>query len=261
VNPPFARSEDPAPPHALDARTKIVLALAYTLAVMAVPFGDPLPLVPLALPLAFAVGAGGVPLRRLASRLLLGLPFVGLVIAFPLLLDRRPLPVEIAGLRVPLTEGALRSGTLAGKYVLAFGAAVALAATTGVPEVARALARLGSPAVFVDTVSLLWRYLGLLSEEAGRMRRARESRTAGAPGLALAWRSSGALLGNLFRRALARSARVQAALEARGFAGAFPALRRERLRAADWAALAAGTLYFGACLALVWIRIDHARIA
>ena len=235
----------------LDGRVKVLLTLLYTLVVMAVPFGAPLPLVPLALPLAFAVGASGVRLAALGRRLLLGLPFVAFVIAIPLFMDTRPVLLEIAGASWTLTEGAVRAFAIAGKFVLALSAAVVLASTAGVPEICSALSRLGAPGAFVDATALVWRYLALVSEEGARMARAREARTSGRPPFALAWRSSGAIVGGLLRRALARSERVQAAMEARGFAGAMPALRKSRMRGLDWAVLAGGVFSSAGTLAFL----------
>ena len=68
------------------------------------------------------------------------------------------------------------------------------------------------------------RYLAVLGDEAGRMNRARQARSASADGRAgggIGWRArtTGAMVGSLFIRSYERSERVYAAMLARGFEG------------------------------------------
>lgn len=238
----------------LDPRVKFILTLAYSLAVVAVPFERPLLLIPLALPLALAAGAGDVPARYFLRRLLAGMPFVLFVILFPLLLQRDPAVLDVAGAPVPLTEGAVRSLSVAGKFVLAFGAAVVLTATTGFARICEAMARLRFPPLFVSSVSLVWRYLFVLVDEAARMLRARRARSVRRATWVQSWRSSAAIVGSLFLRALARSERVHVAMEARGFRGTLPVSRAGRFSGADWTVLAGGLLSLAAFAAIFLVR-------
>ncbi|MFC1705246.1 cobalt ECF transporter T component CbiQ [Planctomycetota bacterium] len=236
----------------LDPRTKLVLTLMYTLAVVSVPFDEPLLLFPLAVPFALAVGAGDVPWGYLVRRLLLGVPFVILIVLFPLLFQRDPVTVRLAGLEVHLSQGAVRSMVVSGKFVLAFGAVIVLTATTGFAKICDAMARLKLPSVFVAAVAMVWRYLFVLLDEVQRMRRARAGRSCARMSLRLAWTSSAAIVGSLFLRALSRSERVHGAMLARGFTGEMPTPLPLRMKGIDWAVIVAGHVYLGGCLSLMW---------
>jgi cobalt/nickel transport system permease protein len=77
----------------------------------------------------------------------------------------------------------------------------------------------------VAIISFMYRYLGVLGDEAQRMNRARASRSAARPGRraggSLLWRGrvTGAMVGSLFLRSYERSERVYSAMLARGFDG------------------------------------------
>jgi len=89
----------------------------------------------------------------------------------------------------------------------------------------------------VAQLSLTWRYLFVLGDEAARMVRAHGLR---APGLARpTLRTAGTLLGQLLVRATARAERIHAAMRARGFDGRLPARGTWRFRRADAAFVSA----------------------
>ena len=77
----------------------------------------------------------------------------------------------------------------------------------------------------VSIISFMYRYLGVLGDEATRMNRARASRSAvgpsGRPGGTIRWRASvtGSMVGSLFLRSYERSERIYGAMQARGFDG------------------------------------------
>ena len=78
------------------------------------------------------------------------------------------------------------------------------------------LRRARVPALLLTTIALMYRYLFVLADEAGRMQRARASRTL-RPGRVHAWRSTAALAGQLFLRSTERAERIYAAMCARGW--------------------------------------------
>jgi cobalt/nickel transport system permease protein len=80
------------------------------------------------------------------------------------------------------------------------------------------------PPIFVSIIGFMYRYLAVLSEEASRLMRAREARSASADGRAggtIRWRAAvtGRMAGTLFLRSYERSERIYAAMQARGFEG------------------------------------------
>jgi cobalt/nickel transport system permease protein len=77
----------------------------------------------------------------------------------------------------------------------------------------------------VAIIGFMYRYLGVISDEAARMNRARASRSAdpgdGRGGGSLRWRGAvtGHMVGSLFLRSYERSERIYAAMQSRGFDG------------------------------------------
>jgi cobalt/nickel transport system permease protein len=77
----------------------------------------------------------------------------------------------------------------------------------------------------VAIISFMYRYLGVLGDEAGRMNRAKASRSAvgrdGRTGGGMRWRATvtGSMVGSLFLRSYERSERIYSAMQARGFDG------------------------------------------
>jgi len=126
--------------------------------------------------------------------------------------------------------------------------ALLLAFTTPFHELIDALRELRLPRIIVAIISFMYRYLGVLAGEAGRMNRARAARSAAAPdgrtGGGLRWRAqvTGAMVGSLFIRSYERSERVYAAMQARGFEADFRHLAMRRLRGSELLAFGAFVL-------------------
>jgi cobalt/nickel transport system permease protein len=126
--------------------------------------------------------------------------------------------------------------------------------STPFPDLIDALRSLRVPAILVSIISFMYRYLAVIGEEAGRMTRARASRSAGGidpppsarTGGTIRWRArvTGGMVGALFIRSYERSERVHAAMLARGFDGS---LARPSLAPPPPGQVAA----FGVLLALV----------
>ena len=84
--------------------------------------------------------------------------------------------------------------------------------------------RLRLPRLMVAIISLMYRYLAVLTDEASRMMRARAARSAALPGAkrpSVRWQASvvGNMVGALFLRSYERSERVYVAMQARGYDG------------------------------------------
>lgn len=102
------------------------------------------------------------------------------------------------------------SATLCGAIVLLVGA------TTRFTDILATLSALGLPAGLISTLGLMYRYLFVLGDEAGRMKRARASRTFRQDRLGL-WRSRASVVAQLFVRCAERAQRVHSAMMARGW--------------------------------------------
>ncbi|HEX2142594.1 MAG TPA: cobalt ECF transporter T component CbiQ [Candidatus Limnocylindria bacterium] len=233
--------------HAADARLKFVLTVAAIVAVALVPRG------------AFAaLGIGLLGLTVASASANLG-PFRlarGAVIALPFLLATVPLvflgegPVlatwNLGPLSLTVWEEGLRSfATIAAKSWLSVQAALLLTYTTPFHELVDALRKLRLPEVMVAIIGFMVRYLDVLADEAGRLMRARASRSAAAtgrrPGGTLGWRArvTGGLVGSLFLRSYERSERIYAAMQARGFSGTFRHFHGRTVTSTEWVVAAA----------------------
>ena len=95
-------------------------------------------------------------------------------------------------------------------------AMVLLANTTPFSELLRVLRKARVPALLVTTLSLMYRYLFVLIDESGRMKRARASRTF-APRRSRTWHTTATVASQLFIRSTERADRIWAAMCARGW--------------------------------------------
>jgi cobalt/nickel transport system permease protein len=212
----------------LDPRAKVAATLAFVAVVASFGRLDLGRLAPLAaFPLVVAA-LGDVSWRPVLLRLALASPFALGIAAFEPFLDRAPAAALGA---VTLSRGELAALVIMAKFALSLCAALLLVATTGFDAVCLALARLGVPRVIVAQLSLTYRYLFVLAEEAGRMVRAHGLRAPDRKRPTA--RMAGSLLGHLLLRATARAERIHAAMRARGFDGRLPMRRRWRFGRRD----------------------------
>jgi len=227
--------------HTTDARAKLPATLAYIFAVTLTPVGHWPALSLLALPLAAALVLSRVPPLVVLRRSALALPF--LLAAVPLMFTKEG---EVL-FSVPLfgwtasREGLEAVLSILAKSWLSVVAAVILTTTTPAAELLRAMRTLGLPRLLVATVSFMYRYLFVIAEEALRLMRARDSRSARPASVALCgggtlgWRARvlGNMVGSLFLRTYERSERVYAAMQARGYDGEPRFLSNRALRAME----------------------------
>lgn len=121
-------------------------------------------------------------------------------------------------------------------YLSAF-AAVLLISTTPMPELLAGLEWLRFPAFLLQVMQFLYRYLTVLTTEAGAMRQASLAR-AGRIRM-LQFRQAAGAAGVLFARSWARAQAIHRAMISRGFDGHMPVFTRARFGLAD-AGFAAG---------------------
>ena len=237
--------------HRLDPRVKVTLALAFILTTAVTPFGAwPIYLLLFALVLATVI----------LSELGVGYVLKRALVAFPFALAALPTLFSAAGIPLidfhlgplPLTvtrEGVARFASIVVKSWLSVQMAVVLVGSTPFPALLAALRALKVPRLLVSIVGLMWRYLFVLVDEALRLLRARESRSAYPPepvgrrvGGSLVWRArvAGGMVGNLFLRAFDRADRIYAAMLSRGYDGETRILPLPPLRALEWGVLLAG---------------------
>lgn len=212
--------------HRLDARTKLLGVLAFIAAVALTPAGAWFSLGLFTLLLAGLLVSSKVPLAFLLRRSLMVLPFVTMIIAFIPFIQGGEVIFEarLAVGRIAITqEGINLAGTLLLKAWLSTLAMAGLMAVTRAVDLLSGLQRLKFPPLLIMMASFMYRYLFVLTDEALRLKQARDCRHFGG-NLALNVRSTGHMAGSLFIRSYERGERIYAAMVSRGFNGRIPAL-------------------------------------
>ena len=192
----------------LDARVKLLAAVAYVVAVVATPLGSWRLLGGLGLALAVLIAASGASPIRLFLRWLGFLALVGFLAA-----------LTAGGLaeRSHMSWGLVVLNLLI-KNSLAFLMMLVLVHVTTWPQLLLAMRRLGMPPVLAATLGFMDRYVNVLRDELERMRSARRARWF-RQGRDLSVGTLSTMIGVLLLRALEREERVHAAMTARGWDG------------------------------------------
>lgn len=214
--------------HRLAPRAKFLMALAFIVATALMPTGAwPIYLLLLSLTVSVAVLAE-IRLSFLLKRSAVALPFA---LAAVTVIFTTP---GTAWFQMPLGPwvitasgpGLVRFLSIVIKSWLSVQAAILLSATTSFPDLLVAMRAVHIPRLLVAIFAMMWRYLFVLSDEALRLMRARDARSAsagvhGRSGGSLAWRGkvTGGMAGSLFVRSLERGERIHAAMAARGYDG------------------------------------------
>jgi cobalt/nickel transport system permease protein len=207
-----------SPVHRLAPETKIVAAVAFTVAVVSTPreafwaFGAYAALVGL------VAAAARLPAGWLARRATIELPFVALAFVLPLLGGGER--VSVAGLSLSV-DGLLGGWNILAKATLGLLASLLLVGTTTVRDLILGLDRLRCPSAITQIATFMLRYLDVLTAEARRMRVARIAR-GDDPRFLWQLRGFAAGVGGLFLRAYERGERVWLAMRARGWSGRMP---------------------------------------
>jgi cobalt/nickel transport system permease protein len=173
--------------------------------------------------LGAVVAASRVPLRHLAPRMLVEVPFVVFALLLPFVAQGPR--VEVLGLAVS-EPGLWAAWGLLAKATLGVLAALTLAATTEPQDLLVGLRRLRLPDLVVQVMGFMLRYLEVVTAEAGRMLTAMRSRGCD-PRHPRHWPVLARSLGALFIRSYERGERVHLAMLSRGYTGTLPTLPRE----------------------------------
>lgn len=224
-----------SPVHRLPPHCKLVAVLAFVLLVVATPrermwaFGG------YALLLAAVALAARVPLRTVARRVVIEVPFVAFALLMPFVANGER--VTVLGLRLS-EDGLWGAWNILAKGTLGVVASVLLAATTEPRMLLLGLERLRVPRLIVQIAGFMLRYGDVVAAELGRMRTARASRGFEARDV----RATGVLaksLGALFLRSYERGERVHLAMVSRGYDGRMPVLHDIGATPVQWTAAAA----------------------
>ena len=147
------------------------------------------------------------------------------------------------------SHGVIRFASIAIRAWISVQFAVLFSATTQFNEMLAGFRGLHIPKVLVAVFGLMWRYLFLMADEAGKLIRARASRSPEAVGRrytggGILWRArvTGGMAGSLFLRSLERSERVYSAMVARGYNGEVLVIESPKLKSKDMEMLITGSV-------------------
>ena len=248
--------------HRLDPRIKVIITLAFILSNALLPDGSWL---------AFAAAWILLLLANDLSRLGLGYTFKRSIIVLPFVLVAitaifSPLGNPLAEwnlgfvILVPTDFGVIRFFSILARSWLSVQMAIILVATTQFPDLIHAFEHLRLPRVLTTIIAFLYRYLFVLTDEALRLMRARQARSAGLPGQKrggkLAWRArvTGSMAGQLFLRSYERSDRIYNAMLARGYSGHLRTLNPHSMNRQDWLVLFLFLIAVCIIQILGWVR-------
>jgi cobalt/nickel transport system permease protein len=248
--------------HRTDARVKVIVTFLLILLIALLPMGAFGAYVGF-----FAIVMAGVLVARVdpltvLKRSLIALPFAGAAISLIFTVPGPSLgAVPLLGWSISAT-GLMRFASIMFKSFVSVQVAVLMMQTTHFTDVLWAFGALRVPKILVAIFSFMYRYLFVLADEALRLTRARDSRSAtigGKPttGRSLAFRAqtTGRMVGNLFLRSYDRSERVYQAMVSRGYRGELKQLDTPSITPHDIAAGAIPLLVgLGLTLASVVLR-------
>ena len=232
-----------SPIHRIDPRVKVVVTVLFIISNVLLPDGAWI---------AFALGwlcvliisqLANLGLKFIITRSLVALPFALAAITAVFSIPGEPaFALKIGSWTLVATDtGLLRFISIMLRSWISIQAAIVLTATTPFPDLIHALRHLKVPDILVSTVSFMYRYLFVLSDETLRLLRAREARSARITtetksGGSVFWRAkiAGNMAGQLFLRSYERSERVYNAMLARGYYGTLLTLNPHVMAQRDW---------------------------
>ncbi len=224
------------PVHRLDPRTKLILAVSFAVLVVSTPPTRLAAFVGYAGLLSWAAALAGIPLAARGDASCRGASLFGAGGVVAALSSRRTRGSFVGRRRAAFCARTVVIVGCSDEVVSRCGGRGSAGHTTPLHELAGGLRKLGVPVILVDTLTLTYRYLFVLLEEATRLRRA-----AAARGYRPRWLGQalliGRLIGQLFMRSYERAERVYDAMVQRGYRGQMPTSRELAFGKADVAAL------------------------
>ena len=221
-----------SPLHILEPRTKLLAFAALLISVLCIPAGRDSLFFTYFFATAILMGISQIPLGYIIGRTLVILPFI-----------------VLASLAAPW-RGFAGLTSLFIRAILCLMMLIILTNTTRFMELLRGLRRLGCPQVLVMNLSFLYRYLFVLTEEAMRMRQARDCRRVGRAPFRDELKVVSSMLGTLLIRSFERAERMHQAMRSRAYFGDFRVFSPRKFTWRDLAFLSGVALFIGATFSL-----------
>ncbi len=212
------------PVHRLNPLIKFLITGIYLVLVISFAPDQVSGLIPFVFYPVLMMAFGDIPLKPLLGRMLIALPF-SLFAGISNLIFQRTVLLQYGGLLI--TQGMISFFSILIKTVLTVMAVLILIATTGSRDLIYVMIRLRCPSIFVLQITMTFRYLELLIEEASVMYHAYLLRAPKEKGIKLA--HTGAFLGQLLLRSFDRAERIYHAMRCRGFEGSISFLKQAKV--------------------------------
>ena len=166
--------------HQLDPRAKVIFTLLFIVSNVVLPDGAWLAFLAAWLCLLAANRSAGFRFGYLFKRSFIVLPFMLAAVTVIFTQPGTPLASWMWGSRtITISDaGVVRFVSIVIRSWLSVQAAILLTATTQFPDLMHALRHLKVPTILVSIISFMYRYLFVLVDEALRLLRAREARSA-----------------------------------------------------------------------------------
>jgi len=228
--------------HRLDPRVKVLVTVAFILSNALLPDGAWMAFGFSWSFLLFVNALSNLGVAFTFKRSFVALPFALVAITVLFSIPGQPLSTfHFLMWDFTITDmGLLRFVSILIRSWLSVQMAILLVATARFPDIVHALEHLRVPSILTTIIAFLYRYLFVLVDEVFRLLRARESRSAAAPGTrsggSVAWRAgvAGNMAGQLFLRSYERSDRVYNAMLARGYTGHLNTMNPHELHRVDY---------------------------
>jgi cobalt/nickel transport system permease protein len=226
---------------------KLVSAFVYIVLVVSFGRAEFLRLVPFVFYPVVLMALSDTPWRIVLGRMALALPFVVVAGASNIIFDRAT-AFTVGGIAVSF--GTVSFISILYRTFLCVTAVLLLVAVTPFAQLTDQLRRMHVPDVFVTLFEMIYRYIGVLLDEASAMYTAYMLRSTEHKGLQMA--HMGSFVGQLLIRSYDRAERVYAAMKCRGYGGTARRGARKKLQPADYAYLAL------TCLPFILLRLVDA---
>ena len=235
--------------HRLAPHVKILTALVVVFAIVATPREAFVAFGAYAIALAVALAVARIPIRALATRYIVLVPFV--LVALALLVFGADPRVDVGPISLSV-QGLWDMWNIVAKATLGLTVAIVLGATTEVTDLIRGIQTLRTPAIVVGIVGFMVRYIDVVLSDLARMQTALASR-GHVPHTIRSWRPYARTLGVMFVRTYERGERVYLAMESRGFTGTMPAGPQPATSGGTWLAAVLVMAAFWTVALLAWV--------
>ena len=170
------------------------------------------------------------PYLVLLKRFLIALPFSIFAGITNLIFNR----IEAFAIgNIVITLGVISFFTILFKTYLCVMAVLILVAVTSFSEITKEMRRLKIPSIFIMIFEMIYRYLGILLDEAGSMYTAYSLRSKGKNSLKI--KDMGSFIGQLLLRSFDRGERIYNAMKCRGYTLNSSFLNIKKTTLNDWA--------------------------